>query len=45
MVLKNLFIGQQWINIEKRLMNTERAEGRVRCMEKVTWKFTLPYLE
>ena len=36
MVLKNLFT-----NIENRLMDMERGEERVRCMERVTWKFTL----
>ena len=35
MVLKNLFAGQQWRNIENRLMNMGRREERVRCMEKV----------
>ena len=42
MVLKNLFIGQQWRNIEGRLMDMESGEERVRCMERVTWKLTLP---
>ena len=41
-VLKNLFTGQQWRNIEKRLMDMVRGEERVRCMERVTWKLTLP---
>ena len=26
--------------LENRLMDTGRAEERVRCMEQVTWKFT-----
>ena len=26
--------------LENRLMDTGRAEERVRCMERVTWKFT-----
>ena len=38
MVLKNLFTGQQWRDIENRLMNIGRGEERVRCMERVTWK-------
>ena len=38
MVLKNLFTGQQWRDIENRLMNLGRGEERVRCMERVTWK-------
>ena len=41
MVVKNLFTEQQWRN---RLMDTERGEERVRCMERVTWKLTLPYV-
>ena len=46
MVLKNLFIGQQWRNnIENRLMNMGRGKERVKCMERVTWKLTLPYVK
>ena len=46
MVLKNLFTGQQWRNnIENRLMDMGRGEERVRCMERVTWKLTLPYVK
>ena len=44
MVLKNLFIGQQWRNIESRLMDMRKVEERVRYMERVTWKLTLPYV-
>ena len=40
MVLKNLFTGQQWRDIENRLMNMGRGEERVRCMERVTWKLS-----
>jgi len=25
-------------------MDKERGEERVRCMERVTWKLTLPYV-
>ena len=42
MVLKNLFTGQQWRNRyrEQTYGHVERGgEG----MERVTWKFTLPY--
>ena len=42
---KNLFTGQQWRNIENRLMDMGRGEERVRCMERVTWKLTLPYVK
>ena len=45
MVLKNLFTGQQWRTIETRLMDMGRGEERVRCMERVTWKLTLPYVK
>ena len=43
MVLRNLFTGQQWRNIENRLMEMGRGEERVRYMKRVTWKLTLPY--
>ena len=33
------------IDIENRLMDTGRGEERVRCMERVTWKLTLPYVK
>ena len=43
MVLKNLFAGQQWErDIENRLMDMGRGGEMVRCMERVTWKRTLP---
>ena len=31
------------LDIENRLMDLGRREERVRCMERVTWKLTLPY--
>ena len=45
MILKNLFIGQQWRNIENRLMDMGRGEERVRYMERVIWKLKLPYVK
>ena len=30
---------------ENRLMDMGRGEERVRCMERVTWKFALPYVK
>ena len=30
---------------ENRLMDMGRGEVRVRCMERITWKLTLPYLK
>ena len=46
MVLKNLFTGQQWRNrLENKLMDMGTGEERVRCMERVTWKFTLSYIK
>ena len=31
--------------MEIRLMDMGRGEERVTCMERVTWKFTLPYVK
>ena len=45
MVLKNSFTGQQSRNKENRLTDIGREEERVRCMERVTWKLTLPYVK
>ena len=43
MVLKNLFAGQQWRNRHReQTMDMGRGEERVRCMERVTWKLTVP---
>jgi len=43
-VLKNLFYrAAMETDIEKRLMDMGRGKERVRCMEGVTWKLTLPY--
>ena len=30
---------------ENRLMEMGKGEERVRCMERVTWKLTLPYVK
>ena len=32
-------------DIENRLMDTGRGEEQVRCMERVTWKLSLPYIK
>ena len=32
-------------DIENKLMDMGRGEERVRCMERVTWKITLPYVK
>ena len=32
-------------DIENRLINVGRGEKRVRCTERATWKFTLPYVK
>ena len=47
MVLKNLFTGQQWRNghREQTYGDVGRWEERVRCVERVTWKLTLPYVK
>ena len=47
MVLKNLFTEQQWRNRhrEQTYGHSRKGEERVRCMERVTWKLTLPYVK
>ena len=46
MVLRNLFAGQQMEKQrENRLMDMGRGEEKVRCIERVTWKLTLPYVK
>ena len=43
MAPKNYFWGSNGeTDIENRLMDRGRGEERVRCMERVTWKPTLP---
>ena len=32
-------------DIENRLMDMGKEEERVRCVERVTWNFTLPYIK
>ena len=32
-------------DIENRVTDMGRGEERVRCMERVTWKLTLPYVK
>ena len=44
MELKNLFTGNNGeTDIENRIMDMGRGEERVKRMERVTWKLTLPY--
>ena len=45
MVLKNLQGSNGETDIGNRLMDVRRGEERVRCMERVTWKLTLPYVK
>ena len=45
MVLKNLQGSSGETDIENRLIDMGRREERVRCMERVTWKLTLPYVK
>ena len=33
------------MDIENKLMDMGRGEERVRCMDRVTWKLTLPYVK
>ena len=42
MVLKNLQGSNGETDIENRIMDMGRGEERVRCMERITWKLTLP---
>ena len=47
MVLKNLFTEQQWRNRheESTYGHGGRWEEKVSCVERVTWKVTLPYVK
>ena len=46
MVLENLFIGQQWRSrLREQTYGHGEGEERVRCIERVTWKLTLPYVK
>ena len=46
MMLNNLLMGQHGeTDIENRLMDRGRGEERVRCMERVTRKLTLPHVK
>ena len=46
MVLKIYLQGNNGeTDIENRLMDMGSGEDRVRCMERVTWKLTLPYVK
>ena len=38
-----MFTGQQWRNRNRE--QTYGGKKRVRCMETVTWKLTLPYVK
>ena len=46
MILKNYLQGSNGeTDIENRLMDMGRGEERVRCVQRVTWKLTLPYVK
>ena len=46
MVVKNLLAGHHGeTDIENRLVDMGRGEKKVRCMERITWKLTLPYVK
>ena len=48
MVLMNLFAGQQWRNRHREQTyghGGEERRERVRRMERVTWKLTIPYVK
>ena len=45
-ILKNYFQGNNGeADIDNRLMDMGRGEETVRCMERVTWKLTFPYVK
>ena len=45
-ILKNYFQGNNGeADIDNRLMDMGRGEEMVRCMERVTWKLTFPYVK
>ena len=45
-VLKNLLADNNGeTNTEDRRMDVRRGEKRVKCMERVTWKLTIPYVK
>ena len=46
MVPMNLFVGKQWRNrYREKTYGKEQGEERVRCMERVTWTFIIPYVK
>ena len=45
MVPKNVFAGHQWRNRHKQTYGHAKRGGEVRCMERVTWILTLPYVK
>ena len=48
MLLKNLLTGQQWRNRHReQTYGTwwEERREKGRCMERVTWKFSMPYVK
>ena len=45
MVLKNLHSSNGETGIENKRKDMGRGEESVRCMERVTWKLTLPYVK
>ena len=45
MVLMNLFAGQQRRQIQRTELWTQWGKERVRCTERVTWKFIIPYVK
>ena len=46
MALMNLFSGQQWRNRHReQTYGHVQRRGKVKCLERVTWKFTIPYVK
>ena len=44
-VLMNLFAAQQWRNRHREQTYGHRGRGKGRCMKRVTWKLTSPYVK
>jgi len=47
MVLMKVFAGKQWRHRHREQTNEHGSgeEGKGRCVETVTWTFTLPYVK
>jgi len=44
-ILMNLVAAQQWRNRHRKQTYGQSGRGRGRCIKKVTWKLTIPYVK